>query len=102
MSAESQNRKAIEAAVGKIELLEGFQRALDRQYRRFVESARADWERLSGGKDPSDACVSIHISAVVTKARSVPACGFLKTRKKSRQLLRQKLTSFHRRAEAQN
>jgi hypothetical protein len=102
MSAESQDTRGIEAAVGKIELLEGFQHALDRQCRRFVEFARADWERLFAGKDPSDACVSVRIRTVVAKTRGVPACGFLKRRKKSRPLLRQKLASFPRHVEAQS
>jgi hypothetical protein len=85
MARESQNSSAIEAAARKIELIEGLQRAIDRKYRRLIEAARADWERLFAGKNPSDACVSfrIHSAETGTDARALPGSGFLKVRKPS-------------------
>jgi hypothetical protein len=83
MRAEAQNTNAIEAAVTKIEVVEGFQRALDRQYQQLRESARTSWERLFAGNDPSDACVSVRIHPAIEskQPRTLPGSGFLKTQK---------------------
>ena len=37
-------------------------KALDQKYGQVVDAARKHWERNFGGKDPSDACVSVRIS----------------------------------------
>ena len=70
---------AIVAPTSKSEVVEALQRAIDRNYRRLIEVARADWERLFCGKDPSDACVSVHIhsAANATEKRAQPGSGFL-------------------------
>ena len=36
--------------------------ALDQKYGQIIGAARKHWERNFGGKDPSDACVSVRIS----------------------------------------
>lgn len=80
MATGSQSR-AVEDAT-KIELIEGFQRALDGSHRRLLDVAKADWERLFSGKEPSDACVSvrIHSDANTTEKRALPGSAFLPKR----------------------
>jgi len=46
----------------KIEIAEGFQRALDNNFQRLRENARREWESRSAGNDPSNACVTVRIS----------------------------------------
>ena len=58
---------ALQNEAVKSELIEGLQRAIDRNYRRLLDAARADWERLFGGKDPSDACVSVRINSTAAE-----------------------------------
>jgi hypothetical protein len=48
--------------VTKAEVVLGLRHAVDLTYRRFVEAARADWERLIGS-DPADACVKVRVHA---------------------------------------
>ena len=54
------------------ELVIGLRSALDRNYSRIVRAASAEWDRRFAGKDPSDACVSVKITApTARKPRSV-------------------------------
>ncbi len=78
MATESQSA-AIMVAPTKIDLIEELQRAIDRNCRRLLNAARADWERLFCGKEPSDACVSvqIHSGANTTEKRAQPGSAFL-------------------------
>jgi hypothetical protein len=73
---------AIEGRVRKTEMIDRLQRATDRSYRRLFSAVRADWERLFGGTEPSDGCVSvrIHSAANTTEKRAVPGSGFLPKR----------------------
>jgi hypothetical protein len=79
MSGDSQNFSPFEKEMIKLEAVEGLRHALDKNFRRLLESARKDWERLFAGKeDPSDACVSVRVSkAPEEKALSKPRAGFL-------------------------
>ena len=62
----------------KIEIIEGLQRALDNNFRRLRDTARREWESRFDGSDPSDACVSVRISATSHARLSALACaGFL-------------------------
>ena len=83
MGAESQKNSAIEFAARKIELIEGLQRAIDRNYRRLLQAARADWERLFAVKNPSESRVGIpaHSPKMEIRAKALPGSGFLKLRK---------------------
>lgn len=45
------------------DLIGSLQNLLDRKHEQFVSSARRHWERNFAGNDPSDACVSVRISA---------------------------------------
>ena len=64
--------------VAKAEVIAGLRHALDTQYRRLIQTARADWERLFGS-DPSDACVTVRVSA--KQPETIRGSGFLKSRR---------------------
>jgi hypothetical protein len=73
----------------KIEIAEGLQRALDKNFQRVRENARRQWEGRFAGSDPSDACVSVRINmAPQARLSLVPAAGFLgrKTRPQTAKL----------------
>ena len=62
----------------KAEITGALRHALDTQYRRFIQAARADWERLIG-RDLSDACVSVRVSK--DQPAAIRGSGFLKSRR---------------------
>jgi len=64
----------------KAQIVAGLRHALDLQYRRFVEAARADWERLIGS-DPSDSCVTVRVST--DEPAAIRGSGFLKSRRRT-------------------
>lgn len=66
-------------------LIAGLRQALDVGYERLLEMASESWERNFAGKDPSDACVSIHISAGDSQESPLATAGIL--RKRGRSLL---------------
>ena len=43
-------------------MVEGLQKALEKNYARLLQAAGKEWDRRFAGKDPSDACVSVRIS----------------------------------------
>ena len=65
-------------AAEKAEILAALRHALDAQYRRVRQTARADWERLIGS-DPSDACVTVRVHTDTATRGS----GFLKSRRQA-------------------
>ncbi|SRR6266487_2673937 len=79
MSAGRQDGRAIQDQMIKLELVEGLQRAIDYRYRRLFESAKEEWERRFGGKDPSDACASVRIESFTaeTSAKALSRAGYL-------------------------
>ena len=78
MSVEETREALFQREVSKAEVIAGLRHALDVQYRRFVDAARADWERLFGS-DPADACVSVRVAA--NKPAAIRGSGFLKSRR---------------------
>jgi hypothetical protein len=42
--------------------IEALHKALDQSYRHILETAKTDWQRLFGGSDPRDACVTVRIT----------------------------------------
>jgi hypothetical protein len=62
----------------KIEIAEGLNRALDKNFQRVRENASREWENRFAGWDPSDACVSVRIHAA-RRARlsTLPTAGFV-------------------------
>ena len=68
----------------KVEIVAELRHALDLQYRRLCEAARADWERLFRGfrgKDPAAACVSVRVAAIPSS--TTRGSGFLKSRRQA-------------------
>jgi hypothetical protein len=80
MSTGRQDGSAIQDQMIKFELLEGLQFAIDHSYRRLRETARQEWESRFASNDPSDACVSIRVTAVGSNARVARGSGFLTVR----------------------
>jgi len=64
----------------KAQIIAGLRHALDSQYRRFIDAARADWERLIGS-DPADSCVTVRVSA--NEPPAIRGSGFLKSRRQA-------------------
>ena len=83
MRTEEGKQALFQTELAKLEAIAGLRQALDSQYRRMCEAARSDWERLFGGKDQADACVSVRVAdetpAVQTTATR--GSGFLKSRR---------------------
>jgi len=71
----------LQKEVANAEVIAGLRHTLDLQYRRFVQAARADWERLIGS-DAADACVTVRVSA--KEPAAVRSSGFLKSRRQNR------------------
>lgn len=72
------NSMGIRDQILKIEIAEGFQRAFEKNFQRLRENAWREWESRFAGTDPSDACVSVRISAARDARLAVlPASGFL-------------------------
>ena len=69
---------AIREEAVHIEILAGFERALDDNFRRIRESARAQWQSYFAGTDASDACVTVRINvAGDAQLTRVAGAGFL-------------------------
>lgn len=49
--------------IGDRALSDGLKKVLEKRYGRIRRSAGAEWDRRFAGGDPSDACVSVRISA---------------------------------------
>ena len=77
MSGDRENFSPFQKEMIKLEVVEGLRRALDKNFRRLLDSAKKDWERLFAGKDPSDACVSVRITSGENKRSALPCGGFL-------------------------
>jgi hypothetical protein len=96
MGSELEKNASIHKEMLRLEMIEGLRHALDRNCRRLLKTARADWERLFSGKDPSDACVSVRatVGDSESQTRSVRGSGFLKARKPSHAKQRRSLPRF--------
>ncbi len=57
-----QNCGTLSCDVADHKLIEGFRSAVEKSYSRAFQIAHDEWERRFGGKDPSDACVSVRIT----------------------------------------
>lgn len=51
------------------ELVASLQQTLERNHQKILAAALSDWERKYAGRDPSDACASVHIAAPAPRAR---------------------------------
>ena len=64
-------------------LIDELRQALDMNYARLRAAAKAQWEHNFAGKDPSDACVSVRVTAGDSPQRSLPCAGILRRRRRS-------------------
>ena len=60
---DSLQKPAPRARISNRELVDGLQRALEQKYSGILRAAGNEWERRFAAGDPSDSCVSVHISA---------------------------------------
>jgi hypothetical protein len=79
MSREERKQALFQRELAKVEIVAELRHALDLQYRRLCEGARADWERLFSGRDPADACVSVRVAPIPSS--TTRGSGFLKSRR---------------------
>ena len=80
---EEEKSALFQRELATLEVIAGLQQALDLKYRRLCEAARSDWERLFGGKDPADACVSVRVAVepLAIQATAIRGSGFLRSRR---------------------
>jgi hypothetical protein len=78
MRTEESRKALFRKELSKAEVIAGLRQALDAQYRRLCQAARADWERLIGS-DPADACVTVR--GATNQPAAIRGSGFLKSRK---------------------
>lgn len=53
------------------ELVANLQQTLERNHQKILAAALSDWQRKYAGRDPSDACASVHIAAPAPRTRKV-------------------------------
>jgi hypothetical protein len=70
MGTTGRGYAAIEAAILRCETVEALKLAIENSNRRLLESARREWELRFEGKDPSDACIRVCISATPGAGRA--------------------------------
>jgi len=71
MSRKPPSRKSAPHRVSDSELAAGLRKTLEGKYGKVLEAARRKWEREFGAiKDPSDASVSVRVSAPKRKPRA--------------------------------
>ena len=63
MNSQSEAHLVPDHIIDSRRLITGLRHALDVNYARVLETARAQWERHFEGSDPSDACVSVRITS---------------------------------------
>ena len=51
------------------DLVAALQQTLERNHQKILAAALSDWEQKYSGRDPSDACASVHIAAPVKRTR---------------------------------
>ena len=61
-------------------LIHRMRESLKINYPKLFETAKKHWERNFAGKDPSDACVSVHVSSGEAPKRSLPCAGVRRRR----------------------
>jgi hypothetical protein len=83
--SKEEGKQVFQTELVKLEAIAGLRQALDSHYRRMCEAARSDWERLFGGKDPADSCVSVRVAnePIAIQAPATRGSGFLKSRRSS-------------------
>jgi hypothetical protein len=64
--------------------IESLHQALDQTYRYLVETAKADWQRLFAGQDPTDDSVSVRVSKdeIAQELAGTPRAGLIRKQRK--------------------
>lgn len=76
MNVALEEMPAADKQVPMRELVATLQQTLARNHQKILAAARSDWEQKYAGRDPSDACVSVHIAATPQRARrATPSFG---------------------------
>ena len=75
-------------------LVASLQRTLERNHQKILAAALSDWESNHGGRDPSDACVSVHIAPRAPRPR--------KKTESFQKLVRRRRTNSGRRGSGRN
>ncbi len=84
MSTRLPDYDQLENDIVRRQLTDGLREALDRNFTRLVDAARAEWERNFTGPDASDACVSVRIRETPAPATGVVRCAGMLPPVKSR------------------
>ena len=69
MNVSLEEVTAFDKQVPMRELVATLQQTLERNHQKILAAALSDWERKYAGKDPADACASVHIAAPVKRTR---------------------------------
>ena len=69
MTVSLEEFSAADKHVPMRDLVAGLQQTLERNHQKILAAALHDWERKYAGRDPSDACASVHIAAPAPRAR---------------------------------
>jgi hypothetical protein len=72
MNNSSHTRIVSGTVIDSRRLITGLRHAIDVNYARVLDAARAKWERSFDGNDPSDACVHVRITS------GKPSAGVIK------------------------
>jgi hypothetical protein len=59
------------------QLINGLQHTLHANYGRLLQAAKKEWESKFAGNDPSDACVTVRITAEAPAPRQLACAGVL-------------------------
>jgi hypothetical protein len=73
MNVSLEEVTAFDKHVPMRELVAALQQTLERNHQKILAAALSDWERKYAGKDPADACTSVHIAAPAKRTRKSKA-----------------------------
>jgi hypothetical protein len=71
-------------AISQCRSVESLHKALDQTYRHLLETAKADWQRLFGGAEPSDDSVTVRITKeqIAQELAGTPTAALLRRQRK--------------------
>jgi inorganic triphosphatase YgiF len=83
MNVPLEELSAADKHVPMRDLVARLQQTLERNHQKILAAALSDWEQKYAGRDPSDACASVHIAPAPKRTRK-PASSFQKLVRRSR------------------
>ena len=69
MNVSLEDFSAADKHVPMRDLVAGLQQTLARNHQKILAAALSDWQRKYAGRDPSDACASVHIAPATKRTR---------------------------------